>query len=214
MAGTEYVIRPISAAEWLPDRCLGGGEPFDPRASEPQPGCSSLDWFYTHGSRKKLEALYREALQEYGGCGFVTWEGEKVVAYHNFFPREMARRIKFYGWGADGDVHPQTLVHNCLTMVRNRYFRKGICSALVRRSLQWATEQGWKRFEVHLVLPDFEKGWQGEQKTCRTFWEKLGFRVYRSQDADEETRRIFGVDERYSMFLTLNHCAIRSLQNV
>lgn len=134
----------------------------------------------------------------------MTWEGDNVIAYHNFFPREMAQEIKFFGWGTEEDTHEKTLVHNCLTMVRGRYFRKGICSSLVKHSLEWAKQNGWKRFEVHLVLPDCEKGWQGEQKTCRTFWEKLRFQVYRSQEADEETRRIFEVDTRYSMFITFN----------
>ena len=201
---SKMVIKPISADTWLPDRCLGGGQAFDPRVHTPESGCTSLDWFYIYGSREKLEVIYRQAIEEYGGCGFVTWEEHSVIAYHNFFPREMAREIRFFGWGTEEDTHERTLVHNCLTMVRGPYFRRGICSTLVRRSLAWAKEKGWQRFEVHLVLPDCQKGWRGEQKTCRTFWEKLGFRVYRSQEADEETRRIFGVDTRYSMFLGLN----------
>ena len=204
MNATELTVRPISAGEWLPDRCLGGGEPFDPRGCEAKAGCSSLYWFYTHGNREKLEELYREVIEKYGGCGFVTWEGDKVVACHTFFPREVAQRTKFFGWGTDEDTADKTLVHNCITMVRGRYFRKGICSGLVRHSLEWARTNGWRRFEVHLVLPDCDEGWQGEQKTCRTFWEKLGFEVYRSQEADEETQRLFGVDQRHSMVLALD----------
>ena len=203
MRASKFIIRPIRVDEWLPDRCLGGGVPFDAKVCEPEAGCSSIDWFYTHGSREKLEEIYQRAIREYGGCGFVTWEGDKVVAYHNFFPREMARQIKFFGWGTDEDNTEETLVHNCLTMVRGKYFRRGVCSSLVKYSLVWAKENGWERFEVHLVLPDCEEGWHGEQKTCRTFWEKLGFRVYRTQEADAETRHLFGVDVRYSMFLNL-----------
>jgi len=203
MNTSEFVIRPISFDEWLPDRCLGGGQPFDPNAYSPEAGCSSLDWFYTHGSREKLEQIYREAIQDYGGCGFVTWDGNKVIAYHTFFPRKIAQKIKFFGWGTQEDTQKNTLVHNCITMVRGAYFRKGICSNLVRHSLKWAKENGWSRFEVHLVLPDCEEGWKSEQKTCRTFWEKLGFQVYRTEEADEGTRNAFSVDKRYSMYLTL-----------
>ncbi len=199
-----FEIRPISSDEWLPDRCLGGGKPFDPKANQSESGCTSLDEFYTHGSREKLEGIYRKTIEQFGGCGFVTWEGDKVVAYHNFFPREMAQETRFFGWGAEEDTFPKTLVHNCLTMVRDGYFRKGICSSLVEHSLKWAKENGWKRFEVHLVLPDCENGWQGEQKTCRSFWEKLDFQVYRTQEANEDTRRIYGVDMRFSMFINLN----------
>ena len=146
----------------------------------------------------------RQALEQCRGCGFVTWENDNVVAYHNYFPREMAQQIKFFGWGTDEGVYENTFVHNCLTMVRGRYFRQGICSRLVEHSLAWAKDNGWRRFEVHFVLPDCEKGWQGEQKTCRTFWEKLDFQAYRQEKADEETVGIFGVDRRYSMFLALN----------
>jgi hypothetical protein len=32
---------------------------------------------------------------------------------------------------------------------------------------------------------------------------KLGFKVFRTEEADEETKSYFGVDERYSMFIDL-----------
>lgn len=196
-------IKPIRLDEWLPDRCLVRDEPFDPTENEPQAGCGSFDRFYTHGDRIKLENIYKEAIDSHGGCGFVVWEGRKVVAYHTFFPREMARRIKFFGWGTEEDTIPQTILHNCITSIRGRYRRNGIGSSLIKSSLKWCKEQGWKRFEVHLVLPDCAEGWKGEQKTCRTFWDRLGLKVLRTEDADEETRSFFRVDNRYSMFVDL-----------
>ena len=196
-------IKPISVDEWLPDRCLVWDEPFDPGENEPQAGCASLERFCTHGNRSKLENIYKEAIGSFGGCGFVVWEKKKVVAYHTFFPREMAQRIKFFGWGVEKDILPQTIVHNCITSIRGPYRRKGIGSSLIKHSLKWCKEQGWKRFEVHLVLPDCAEGWKGEQKTCKTFWDKLGFKVFRTEDVDEETKNHFGVDERYSMFINL-----------
>lgn len=230
MSELDLVIRPIAMDEWLPDRCLGGGKPIDPTTLKPEAGCSSLCWFYTatamglsrqeavarppeelktQASRHKpcrdmLEDLYREAIEDHGGCGFVAWLDGKIVGYHNFFPREIARKIRFFGWGHPEDTQPKTLVHNCVTHVRGPYSRKHVATRLIQQSICWAAENGWQRFEVHLVLPDCEEGWQGEQKGCTTFWEKLGFEVYRSEPADDETKRIFGVDTRYSMFLTLN----------
>ena len=203
MNTSEFVIRPIRLDQWLPDRCLGSGRPFDPDAHPPEAGCSSLDWFHTHGSREKLEAIYRQAIKDDGGCGFVTWHDDKVIAYHTFFSRKIAQKIKFFGWGSQEDTHEKTLVHNCLTMVKGSYLRKGVCSNLVKHSLKWAKESGWSRFEVHLVLPDCEEGWNSEQKTCSPFWEKLGFEIYRTEEADEETRKTFPVDRRFSMYLTL-----------
>ncbi len=196
-------IKPIRLDEWLPDRCLVWDEPFDPSVNEPQAGCSSLDWFYTHGDRNKLEGIYKEAINCFGGCGFIVWERSKVVAYHTFFPRQMAQRIKFFGWGTEEDTSSQAIVHNCVTSIRGHYRRKGIGSSLIKHSLKWCKEQGWKRFEVHLVLPDCAEGWKGEQKACKTFWVKLGFTVFRTEEADEETKSFYGVNKRYSMFIDL-----------
>jgi GNAT superfamily N-acetyltransferase len=196
-------IKPIRLDEWLPDRCLVWDEPFDPSANEPQAGCSSLDRFCTHGDRNKLESIYKEAINCFGGCGFIVWERSKVVAYHTFFPRQMAQRIKFFGWGTEEDTSSYAIVHNCVTSIRGPYRRKGIGSSLIKHSLKWCQEQGWKRFEAHLVLPDCAEGWKGEQKSCKTFWVKLGFTVFRTEEADEETKSFYGVDKRYSMFIDL-----------
>lgn len=217
-------IRPIAMDEWLPDRCLGGGKPIDPATLRPEAGCSSLCWFYTATAlgisreeslarpldeiheaayqnpacRRMLVELYRKTIEKHGGCGFVAWLAGKIVGYHTFFPREIACRIKFFGWGDDTSDHPRTLVHNCITHVRGDYSRKKIGTRLARASLSWAKDNGWKRFEVHLVLPDVEDGFRSEQKSCRTFWEKLGLTVYRTQE-DEGTREHYGVPVRHSM---------------
>jgi GNAT superfamily N-acetyltransferase len=201
----DYDIRPISAVEWLPDRCLGGSRSFDPKANQPESGCTSLDEFYTHGSREKLEGIYRKAIEQYGGCGFVAWHKGKVVGYNNFFPREIATDIRFYGWGTEEDVAPKTLVHNCISILGNDIFRrKGIGTNLMLHSLRWAKSEGWKRMEVHLVLPNVAKGFANEQKSGRAFWEKLGFSVFRSEEACAATKEIYGVNERYSMAVDLN----------
>lgn len=217
-------IRPIAMDEWLPDRCLGGGKPIDPAKLRPEAGCSSLCWFYTATAmgisreeslarplyeiheaayknpacREMLVELYREAIEQHGGCGFVAWLDGKIVGYHNFFPRKVASRVRFFGWGEDAGDYPQTLVHNCITHVRGDYSRKKIGTRLAQASLSWAKENGWKRFEAHLVLPDVEDGFQSEQKSCRTFWEKLGLSVYRTEE-DERAREHYGVPVRHSM---------------
>jgi GNAT superfamily N-acetyltransferase len=222
-------IRPIAMDEWLPDRCLVGGEPIDPARLTPQAGCSSLCWFYTATAlgisreeslarplgevkeeadqdpacREMLVELYRETIETHGGCGFVAWLAGKIVGYHTFFPRDIARRIRFFGWGEDAGDFPATLVHNCITHIRGEYSRKKIGTRLARTSLAWAKDNGWTRFEVHLVLPDIEDGFRSEQKSCRTFWEKLGLSVYRTEPASEVTRDVYGVDVRYSMVADL-----------
>jgi len=228
MSELEIDIRPITMDEWLPDRCLGGGKPIDPATLTPEAGCSSLCWFYTGmglglsreqclarplgeikkeadyepACREMLVELYRETIEQYGGCGFVAWLDGKIVGYHNFFPREISCRIRFFGWGEDEDDAPSTLVHNCITHIRGDYSRKKIGTRLARASLSWAKDNGWKRFEVHLVLPDVDDGFRSEQKSCRTFWEKLGLTVYRTRE-DKEAQEAYGVPVRHSMVADL-----------
>ncbi len=196
-------IRPIRPDEWLPDRCLTGLEPFDRNSCPPEPGCSSLNHFQKI-DRETLEKWYRLAIDEYGGCGFVAWENDKIIAYHNFFPGEVAKKFKFYGYGFAKSQPDKTLVHNCLTIVKGDYLRKGISSRLVKESIDWAKANDWKRFEVHLVLPDCERGWQSDQKSCLSFWEKFGFRIFKEYRADKESEKYYGVTKRYSIYLSLD----------
>ena len=195
-------IRPVKLDEWLPDRCLNGAEPFDPNSHLPETGCPSLNYFKKN-NREALEKLYKLTINTYGGCGFVAWDKDKIIAYHNFFPQEIASQIKFYGYGFDSDLTNKTLIHNCLTIVKGDYLHKGISSRLVKESIAWAKTNGWKRFEVHFVLPDCEKGWQSDQKSCLSFWERFGFRVFKEYDADNDTRKHYGVTKKYSIYLQL-----------
>ena len=196
-------IRPIKLDEWLPDRCLIGTEPFDPNSYLPEVGCPSLNYF-KRNSREALEQLYELTINTYGGCGCVAWDKDKIVAYHNFFPQEIASQTKFYGYGFDSVQISNTLVHNCLTIVKGDYLRKGISSRLVTASIDWAKANNWKRFEVHFVLPDCETGWQSDQKSCMSFWKRFGFRIFKEYDANTETGKSYGATKRYSVYLQLD----------
>jgi|GEM_PF-3511412 len=204
MIADSITIRPIRLDEWLPDRCLNGLEPFDPNSHAPELGCPNINYFKKN-NRETLEQLYQLAISKYGGCGFIAWDKERIIAYHNFFPSEIAQKIKFYGCGFDSTISTKTLIHNCLTIVKGDYLRKGISSRLVKESIDWARINNWKRFEVHLVLPDCEKGWQSDQKGCLSFWERFGLRIFKVYDADKETEGFYGVTKRYSMYLPLDY---------
>ena len=178
-----YDIRPIAMDEWLPDGCIAHGSPIDPATDKPGSGCDSLQP-YTRGGRDRLVAMYRRVLGDVGCCGFVAWVGGRIVGYNNFFPGDWARKIRFYGWGQEQDIPPRTLVHNCVSVkVDPLYRRKGIGTDLIRHSLDWGRTNGWRRFEVHLVTPDSPEHFAGEQKSCVTFWQRLGFEGFR-QDPD------------------------------
>lgn len=203
---SSYEIRPITSEEWLPDRCLSLEIPFNPKTASLNAGCASLGGFYTKGSRERLDRLYHAVLKNVGCCGFVAWENGCVVAYNNFFPHEIAQMTRFYGWGSDSDISHGTLVHHCLTLVRHPDYRhNGIGTNLITHSLNWAAQNGWRRFEVHNVLPDNPKGYEQEQKGCAGFWHRLGFDITRTETADRETRKMYQVTLRYSMRLDLEH---------
>ena len=196
-------IKPIRLDEWLPDRCLNGLEPFDPNSHLPESGCPSINYSLKN-NRETLEQLYQLSINKYGGCGFIAWDKDKIIAYHNFFPSEVAQKTKFYGYGSDSIQSDRILIHNCLTIVKGNYLRKGISSRLVKESIDWARTNDWKRFEVHLVLPDCEKGWRSDQKSFLSFWERFGFRIFKEYEADKGTEQFYGVTKRYSMYLPLD----------
>ncbi len=200
---SKITIKPIRTDEWLPDRCLNGTEPFDPKVHMPAPGCPGMNYFRKM-DRKALEQLYEHTISKYGGCGFIAWDAGKVIAYHNFFPFDIAREMKFFGCGEKTAEPDRTLVHNCLTIINGDYSRKGICRSLVKESVGWAKINGWKKFEVHMVLPDCERGWQSDQKSCLSFWQKFGFEISSEYEADNETRQFYSVTKRYSMLLSLD----------
>lgn len=204
MIADSIAIRPIRAEEWLPDRCLTITGPFDPKCYLPESGCPGLN-YSQKGNRENLEQVYRSAIDKYGSCGYVAWDNDKIVAYHNFFPFEVAHKMRFYGSGSGSCPSDRTLIHNCLTIVKGDYLRNGISSRLVKESLNWAGANHWKRFEVHLVLPDCDKGWQSDQKSCLSFWEKFGFEKFKEYDADETTKKFYGVTKRYSLYLSLKN---------
>ena len=203
---TAYEIRPINAWEWLPDRCMPIEEPLDLRGLAPRYGCPGL---LSGGARirnrAEFEEFYRNVLDRFVCCGFVAWEGDRIIGYTNFFPREIARQIKFYGWGEAEGERPDTLIHHCISIVRNpNWRRRGIGTGLVRHSLEWAQAHRWKRYEVHRVLPDLDKGATNEQKAVLSFWRKFGFSIIGEEEADDETRRYYGADRRYSLALDMD----------
>ena len=197
----DIIIEPIKIESWLPDRCLNSSVFFDPKTTGPESGCPSIHLGKEH-SREMLEEIYRETITTYGGCGFIAWNKQKVVAYHNFFPSDMAQKIKFYGWGSALSSE-RTLIHNCLTITKGPFLRTGIATHLVNESLNWARIHDWERFQVNLVLPDCEKGWKLDQKSCLSFWKKFGFVIDQEHEADKETKSFYGAEKRYSLQLLL-----------
>ena len=200
-----FEIRQITIEEWLPDRCLSITEPFIPYDLPPEAGCPSLHHTFQNNSREQMVAWYREALERFECCGFVAWMGNAVIGHNTFFPQSIAHKIQFYGWGQKEDSSPTTLIHNCISILHNPDFHhKSIGSQLIKNSLEWAKRNGWKRFEVHNVLPATPSGFISEQKSTEMFWKKFGFQIFRTEEGCQETKEFYGVNTRYSMALELD----------
>jgi GNAT superfamily N-acetyltransferase len=179
-------VRPISLKEYLPDRCMGS-EPFDPNEVEKLQGCPSLSKVGNLGTN--LESFYKQVLEKYGGCGFVAWHKGLVVGHITFFPNEVARRVRFWGWGERDLPIVRALVINCISVASNEKFRRiGVGTRLVTSTIEWVRENEWPRLEVHHV-PSGEGlssiTWRHEQKGTKTFWEKFGFKVLRISNKEE-----------------------------
>lgn len=201
-----YEVRPICAGEWLPDRCMSVKEPLAIHNLAPQYGCPGL-LFGEPGirNRTEFEEFYRNILNRFACCGFIAWEKDKVIGYMNFFPHIIAQKMKFYGWGETEGEQPDTLIHHCISLVQSMNHRhKGIGADLTRHTLEWAKAHKWKRYEVHRVLPDIDAGITNEQKSAVSFWRKFGFSIIGEEEADEETKKLYGADTRYSMALDFN----------
>ncbi|MFW9854302.1 MAG: GNAT family N-acetyltransferase [Candidatus Thorarchaeota archaeon] len=196
---------PITADQWFPDRCLSIKQPLSVYRIKPETGCPSLSLFYTQGDRKILEDLYQGALERYGCCGHLAWQGDQVIGFNTFFPWELSRRIKFYGWGSDQIKAPgETLIHNCISLINHsKYRRKQIGSNLIKYSLNWGRNNGWKRFEVYNVLPNNNEAFTSEQKSCVSFWEKLGFSVFHTEKASDELNKLYNIHRVFYMYIGL-----------
>ncbi len=186
-----YDIRPISTSEWLPDRCLRLRGPLDPATTEPQGGCERLKGFFTGGQRDKLVALYEDCLLRHGCCGFVAWDGAQVVGYNTFFPKD---------WSPTRPVptgerrQPGALHHHCISVVESEQVgEETIAEQLIQRTLGWARENGWERFEVQAVLPASLACRRVLQVYDRAFWEKMGLRATDEIEPERRFEVIRGV---------------------
>lgn len=182
-------------------------EPLGIRKLSPQCGCPGLLFGDPRiQNRTDFEEFYQDVLNHFGCCGFIAWERDRVIGYTNFFPHVIAQKMKFYGWGEMEGEQPDTLVHHCISLVQcSRYRRKGIGTSLIRYSLEWAQNHNWRRYEVHRVLPDTDAGIANEQKSVLSFWRKFGFSIIREEEADEETKKWYGADKRFSLAVDIDN---------
>jgi GNAT superfamily N-acetyltransferase len=116
-----------------------GSQPFDPSKIKKLQGCPSLS--EVGNLKTDLETFYRKVIGEYGGCGFVAWYRNLVAGHITFFPNEVARQIRFWGWGERDLPIVRALIINCISIASNEKYRRiGIGTHLVTSMINWAQE--------------------------------------------------------------------------
>jgi len=83
------------------------------------------------------------------------------------------------------DIKEKTLKIHCLMtgspfQEENPYQRKGIGIRMARELMGWAKENGWKSIEA-TANEDFELLYAHTGQAGKSFWEKLGFRLVKTE---------------------------------
>jgi|GEM_PF-2330815 len=133
------------------------------------------------------EAFFRRYIEEYGTCAYLAWDRYSLVGATVFFPLTdlPPKAGKVYGI----DEYPQrwfdalnkekgTMMMTCTT-VAPQYRDYGIGRKLLESAIGWMKRNRWLR-AVKLGVPSELYGFS--RHFDLTFWESLGFRVFRIID--------------------------------
>jgi len=196
MAVADVVIEPMTE-QFVLWRCLHGG-PLSISTIENVTPHPAMDWSAT---RARNIPLLRKLITAYGSCAILAYDGEQIIGQLRFYPKElpqagaMCLQQAFPNGPADDLVEQpfpplealtdKTLLVHCLmtgspSQKDNPYQRQGIGGQMVRELIRWARERGWQSIEAptHEDLPLL---YAVTGTAGRTFWEKLGFRVVRTE---------------------------------
>jgi GNAT superfamily N-acetyltransferase len=103
---------------------------------------------YMFGIRKRHWRcdMWVEIFDEVGGIGFTPFEGEKPVGQIIFLPKKYARRIGLSTCRTNEDLE-KTMVIGCLYVMQD-YSNRGIASAMIRETIEFAKRNGYTRMEA------------------------------------------------------------------
>lgn len=149
--------------------------------------------------------FHEELMKRYGNSAILAWCGPEVVGFVNFYPDnfdspaalcpgvESKLNEKFAE--TEWPTQPSdTLAISCVN-ISEGFRRKQVGSALVKHVIAWAKENGYRRITAGA---NDTQWWV----PCKPFWEKLGFRVYRTEEFEKP--REDGEKRVYSMELILS----------
>jgi len=198
-------------------RCLHGGPLTPDTIMNPEPH-PRVPW--TELCARNIPLL-EKLTDTYGACAILARDGERIVGQLRFYPKALqgmagTEELEFcmqqvYPHGpqddfverafpARADLSEKTLLVHCLmtgspSQKENPYLRKGVGTRLVRFLTDWARAQGWQAIEAK-THEDIPLLYAMSGSAGRTFWEKLGFHV-----AKTETVQSFLEDTPFSKAL-------------
>ncbi len=177
-------------------RCLHNG-PLTVDTIDRLPSDSCVPWEHF---RARNIALLDKLTASYGSCAVVARQGFSIIGTLRFYPKTVWE-LKGAGYlclqqdfpagpddGFSADdlpplhtLHDPTLKIHCLMTVplsgnNESYRRGGIGTGMVRKLIEWAGENGWKRIEVE-AFEDLPLVYGVTGSAGITFWEKLGFHL-------------------------------------
>lgn len=195
---SDVTIEPMDE-DFVVWRCLHGG-PLSKESIEELPD------EYADGLKKFRAVnvpLLQKVIRTYGTCAILAKDGNLVVGTLRFYPGILfAKEVHglclqqgpSYGpsesYVAGGfppleDIEDKTLRVHCMMTGSpkqkcNPYQRKGIGTRMVRELIRWAKENGWKKIEAN-AYEDLEIMYAIFGAAGRSFWEKLGFSVVKTE---------------------------------
>lgn len=193
------VIEPMTK-DFILWRCLHGG-PLSKESIEQLPD------EYADGLMKFRAVnvpLLKKLIETYGTCAILAKDGDLVVGTLRFYPKILFSDGSISGFCLQQgppygpsessavrelplleDIDDKTLKVHCMMtgspkQKENPYKRKGIGTRMACELIRWAKEKGWERIEA-TAYEEVEIMYAIFGAAGKSFWEKLGFSVVKTE---------------------------------
>ncbi len=186
-------------ADFILWRCLHGG-PLTRDNLERYEANPDVDWPAMRARNLPLLSALTEA---YGACAVTAREGDSVIGTLRFYPKAVitlagsqgfclqqpfpggpAQDFKDTVFRPPEELEDRTLTVHCLAAGQpgardDTHRRKGLGTRMVRTLIDWARPRGWRAIET-ATYADLDILYTISGSAGRTFWERLGFHIART----------------------------------
>ena len=193
------VIEPMTR-DLIMWRCLHDG-PLSKDTIERWDPDSGIPW---NDFRSRNVPLLEKLVDTYGTCMILAKDGKDVVGMLFFVPKAVLSMdgagffclqqnppggpsVNFSerSFPSPEEIRDKTLTVRCIMtgspkVSENPYQRKGIGTRMARTLIRWAREHGWQGVEAR-SFEDLPTLYAHTGNAGRTFWEKLGFAIRKTE---------------------------------